>query len=628
MWIAASFLLASPADGQMTLVGRLLWPPMEGSASEVGIGHVLVFGSLPGEGRQPLAFRSWETNPVGWYRLSGPAGSYTLLFAQPGKFMRPAILNNIYTRDGESINLSRSVRPPWDLACMDESAWDRTAAHEYYQPFVARGESVTQVGFKLAHDGVDGPGPGSQDLVVSIHEVKEDGSPSKWPRVGPEISVVDVDCGGAKCYSYSAGFDSGEVKTTAGKTYAVRIAAKADGGKFQPFWHPIVKGEKYLPAYRASLANEFERTQNHLWLAIGGDSDGLLIPYNKRVCKEFNQLTKFSKVWSQTYVAKGRSLAGVVLYAAASGVQPSMNLQRLQVTVRADGPKGELIGISKLAIGNGLYTGDASWGTFGAVYEPDEVMLEPGKTYCLQFESVETAQSLGLGTFANIKGMKSDGRPGFNPYRKHKLDECPQGQAFLDGEPQDFDLDMQVIEYDRAVRRYDLDTTGPRLLKGGEFSRTDNDWKSAWVIPAKYAATSDVALSRGPMGQPLLRLAGKGKKFDAVLAQRVAGLSATETYRVSGGMRANQLPSEQCRTSIGIDPTGQTDDADAASVIWLIKPGATNLFEGFTSEPVRPTKDSVSVFLRLRANDPPGPVPDAEFEVVSMRAVVTAPPRR
>ena len=97
---------AVSAQGQMTLTGRLVWPPFEGSSGEVGIGHVLVFGSPPGSDRQPLAFRSWETNPVGWYRLSGPAGRYTLLFTQPGQSMRPAILNNIYTRDGENINLA------------------------------------------------------------------------------------------------------------------------------------------------------------------------------------------------------------------------------------------------------------------------------------------------------------------------------------------------------------------------------------------------------------------------------------------------------------------------------------------------------------------------------------------
>ena len=177
---------------------------------------------------------------------------------------------------------------------MDESDWDKTAGHEYFQPFVAKGTSITQVGFKLANDGVDGAGPGAQDLVISIHEVKEGEPPEKWARVGPEMPVVDVDCGGAKSYSYSAGFNSGETPTTPGKTYAVRLAAKAKDGMFQPFWHAIQKGEKYLPAIRGTVQGEFEKTGNGLWLTIASDSDRLLIPYNKRVHKEFNQLTKFA----------------------------------------------------------------------------------------------------------------------------------------------------------------------------------------------------------------------------------------------------------------------------------------------------------------------------------------------
>lgn len=446
-------LFATTAGAQMSLTGRLLWPPYDGAKKEVGIGPILVFGALPGPDHPPIAFRSWETNPVGWWKLSGPAGRYTLLFTQPAKFMRPAILNNLSTKDGDNLNLSRIVPTPWDQACLDDSAWDQTACHEYFQPFVARGVSITEVGFKLAHDGIDGAGPGAQDLLLSIHEVKENDPPAKWPRIGPEMPVIDVDCGGAKNYSFSGGFSSGEVPTTPGKTYAVRLAAKNPAGKFQAFWHPIAPNEKYLSAWRAKPAApnspvEFDKTNTHLWLAIASDSDGLLIPYNKRIHKEFNQLTHFAKVWSQTYVAQGHSLAGVILYAATSGVQPSMNLQRLKITVLEDGPTGKPVGVAKLAIGNGLYTGDASWGTFGAAYAPEEVPLTPGHTYCLHFESIETPETLGLGTFANVKGMKSDGKPGFNPYRKHAQDMDQSGHAFLNGtDQQDFSLDMQVIEY-------------------------------------------------------------------------------------------------------------------------------------------------------------------------------------
>lgn len=628
------FLFVAPAvHAQMTLTGRLLWPPLEGSPNEVGIGHVLVFGSLPGADKQPLAFRSWETNPVGWYRLSGPAGRYTLLFSQPGNFMRPAILNNIYTRDGDTINVSRIVRAPWDQACMDDSAWDRTATHEYFQPFVARGSSITQVGFKLAHDGVDGPGPGAQDLVLSIHEVTENAPPAKWARIGPEMPVVDVDCGGAKNYSYSAGFDSGEVPTTLGKKYAVRLTAKTPAGKFQAYWHVIVDGEKYLPAFRAKSAApdqsaEYEETHNHLWMTIASDSDGLVIPYNKRVHKEFSQLTKFARVWSQTYVAKGKSLAGVVIYGAASGVQPSMNLQRLKVTVLEGGPAGKPIGVAKLAIGNGLYTGDASWGNYGAAYEPGEVPLEPGRTYCVQFESIETPHTLGLGTFANIKGMKSDGQPGFNPYRKHPLDTYAHGQAFMNGtDPQDFSLDMQVIEYQREIVHPENALTDPELLKAGTFEE-GTDWKSAWSIPGGKPQSGTIEIAADQDGKRVLRMSAKEKSFDAVIVQRVGGLSRIQSYRLIAQVRANQLPSDQCRTMIGIDSTGQTENGDAPTVLWKMLPDITGEFQNFALPPIRPANDAISIFLRLRANEPPAPPPVAEFGGISVKQIETSPFRQ
>ena len=84
--------------------------------------------------------------------------------------------------------------------------------------------------------------------------------------------------------------------------------------------------------------------------------------------------------------------------------------------VREGGPDGQVVGVEKIGIGNGIYTGDASWGTFGLAYSPGEVPLEPGKTYAIEIESIENYESLH--GYVNIKGMVSDDKPGFNPYKK------------------------------------------------------------------------------------------------------------------------------------------------------------------------------------------------------------------
>jgi hypothetical protein len=181
-------------------------------------------------------------------------------------------------------------------------------------------------------------------------------------------------------------------------------------------------------------------------MSVATDDDELVIPYNKRVHREYGQFAGFGRKWSQTYVAQGSSLAGVVVYAAVGGTQPPLSRQRVAIRVRRGGPAGPVVGVEKVAIGNGNYTGDASWGTFGTVLAPGEVPLVPGSTYAVEIETLETPETLR--GFVNIKGQVSDERPGLNPYRKFPPDAYERGTAYRDGrEPVDFDLDVQIIEF-------------------------------------------------------------------------------------------------------------------------------------------------------------------------------------
>ena len=201
-----------------------------------------------------------------------------------------------------------------------------------------------------------------------------------------------------------------------------------------------------LDCYRIGKEGKAGWQGRKICMAVGSDCDGLLIPYNKRVHKKFVEFGGFDKSWSQTYVAQGRSLASVILFAATSGVQPSIMKQRVRVSVRQGGPGGEIVGTEKIAIGNGNYTGDASWGVFGVSFAPGEVPIEPGKTYAVEFESIENYDTLH--GFVNIKGMVSDDKPGFNPYRKVPPDDYKRGTAYRKcTDKQPFDLDMQIVEY-------------------------------------------------------------------------------------------------------------------------------------------------------------------------------------
>jgi len=430
-------ILADDSPGQAVISGRIRRPTTQKEETAAPLGGIYVFGTQEGQSKLPLVHRSWDAEPMGWYRLAGRPGKYNLLATNPACFTRPIVLQDVHAETGQN---KCDVGFHADYAVFAEGDWDRRPAEAYYQPFIARGRSVTQVGFKLAHDGVDGFGPGSQDFELSICRM-DAGQPKDWQRIGPAVPVPGVDCGGGKNRAWSAGWDSREVALEPGKSYAVCLKARLP---FQAFCEPC--SDAAVCCYRRGAKGAWERSGFRLWMSVATDDDGLVVPYNKRVHREYGEFAGFGHKWSQTYVAQGDSLAGVVLYAAVGGTQPPLGRQRVAIRVRRDGPSGPLVGVEKVALGNGNYTGDASWGVFGAAFVRGEVPLVAGTTYAVEIETLETPETLR--GFVNLKGHASDERPGFNPYRKIPPDKYERGTAYRDGhDPVDFDLDMQIIEF-------------------------------------------------------------------------------------------------------------------------------------------------------------------------------------
>lgn len=617
---------------QVLVTGQILGERTPGSGEELAYSTILCFASLAGGDCESLSFRTWETAPAGWFRLSGPAGRYTILFSNPVHFMRPILRTNVFTRAGERIDLRLS--PRLDYACFAEDSWDVEPASEYFQTFTARGHAVTHVGFKLATDGVDGVGPGSQTVLLSVHR-RGEGSPESWPQVGPTRPVVEVDCGGPKGYHYSAGWLSGEVPIVPGEIYAVRLRPERPGAGLQTFWGAA--GEDLGDCYRVGRgATGFQGKR--MWMAVGTDGDGLLLPYTKTVHHPFHSLTTLARRWSQTWVAQGRGLAGAILYAAVSGRQPPLARQRVVVRVRRGGPEGAVVGTQKIAVGNGNYTGDASWGTFGVAFAPGEVALEPGESYALEFESIESLATLE--GFVNIKGEVSDGRPGFNPYRKHPRDAYPGGTAFLDGkERMDFDLDMQVIEYGRNAPEWGEATTGGNLVSNGgmdEATRAEGGGNpglpASWLSFTRVFGTLVVRHADAYRdGDPVLRVGdgdrkGKGKAVDGGAVQRVDGLRRDATYRLEGRLRASWPVDIERGCHVGYDPTGQVGDPEAATIVWTVLPALHGIYVPFRHGPVRPARDAVSIWLRART-DSACPFPfHADFDDIALRRVPTGVP--
>lgn len=630
--IVSPLLLAMSvaASAQTVMSGRLWQERFPGSTENMPLTAILCFASLDGTGSQASGFRTFETYPAGWYRLSGSAGNYTLAFSNPASFMRPIVMTNVYTQPGDMVD--RHLAPQHDYAIYFEGAWDEKAASDYYQTFVAKGKSITSVGFKVVHDGVDGGGPAGQNLIVSIHR-KGPGAPDKWEQVGPAVTVFNVDSGGAKIYTWSAGWNSGEVPTEPGETYAVRLRPEQPDGTFQAFWRP--NDDKTTDCYRIGADNTGWQGRD-IWMAVGGDSDGLLIPYNKRVHKQFCDYSQGAPKWSQTYVAQGRGLAAVILYVAISGTQPGIYRQRAAIRVRRGGPDGPVVGIEKIAIGNGNYTGDASWGTFGVAFAPGEVPLEPGETYAIEAESIENDETLG--GFVNIKGEPSNMVPGFTPYRKCAPDSYERGTAYLNGkQAMDYDLDMQVIEYEYAAENWSAAVDAENLLANGDMDagelKPDNfdaSHPDAWQRFTIDAGTAYWYLTDGKEAKNrIVRVIGgsiSGQTVDGGYVQRVDGLSHLETYRLSGNVRSSWPVDDQHQCYVGYDPTGQEEDPKADTIVWTTLPEVHGVWVPFMSDPIRPAADAISVWLRGRTTSTADFPFKADFDDFALHRVQTEPP--
>jgi len=274
---------------------------------------------------------------------------------------------------------------------------------------------------------------------------------------------------------------------------------------------------------------------------------------------------------------------------------------------------------------------------FGLAYAPGEVPLTPGETYALEFESLENYETLH--GFVNIKGEVSDERPGFNPYRKHPRDPCAHGTAFKFGrDPQDFDLDLQILEYQSEAPNWAWATEPENLARNGTMEQGrpvpgQPGSPEAWKPFALDPNTAHRHLTEAPAYTNRLArvLAGDARKatVDGGWVQRVDGLEPAHTYRLSARLRASWPVDATHQVRLGLDPTGQDTDPEAPTVVWSPPlPAVHGRWVTHLSEPVRPATNALSLWLRARATgggESFAPF-KADFDDVALRRVRTDPP--
>lgn len=365
----------------------------------------------------------------GYYIISNmPAGDYSILVNRPNVFIGPVVVPDVAIRDGQTLTVNPEL--PIDYSTYITGDWPFTADVNWYQTFTATGAGVRGVSFFLA-------GTSAPDAAVSVLSDNGDPDIRNWTvlATGRDYGINANADGWVR-------FRSGQAPTNPGQRYAVRLTALVRGA-IQPY-----KRNKDANSYQGGRAyNGSGVAQNYdLNVTVFADNDGTRVTMNKR-SEWFGDLRDgyWSTRWAQTFIAGGTSLAGVDVWAAGDGKDGGSCDEKWHFNMgwilREGGPTGRQIGPLKVteaayeSFGNGLH---------GVSYNPGEVPLVRGQTYCIEFY---------------YASGPSCAATGFNPY----IMQIPGDSAHSDSYDGGFsyrwsngswephagdDVNMTIIEYD------------------------------------------------------------------------------------------------------------------------------------------------------------------------------------
>jgi hypothetical protein len=565
-------IMGHPETGFVELYEFDMWLNGEGLTE----GHVRRCGAPPYEG----------TTHNGYCPFDLPPGNYAILLHQPEWFCRPAVVPDITVKPGS--NPDRDVIPAMDYCCVSGTkfgSWEKpglpkpwATAKVFHQTFVAKGTSITHAHFKLA-------GAKAKSARVSIHEVRDGIPPEQWKQVGPER--IDPKIGSLN--DNWVGWRSGDLPTVPGRHYALRVQGQGEAGEndISMVVHHDAAGPGYDngTGYADGVAQKYD-----LYASISSDSDGTVIPYMRVHDVKPGELGG-GGTWSQTWVAKGKALAGIDMLVAWSSEQKGV---KAEIRIHENDPKGKQIGVAKRA--------EAAWwgpgyGFLGAAWQPGEVELQPGKTYCAEFVTIPPYKGYSA-------GVVNDPR---NAY--------PDGNAFRDGKPvPDRDLEMTVVEYAKVEKPRKpapaYEPKGKNLLVNGNFeggvvSESDAADPPGW----KRWKTADTAFWYGKYGRDgsnASRVIGgsiNGTKIDGGFVQAVSGLKSNKRYCLSGWTNSSALTDKRYLSAVGYDPTGQVTDPKARTITWGLTGRLTGKYEQIVLHDIQPQGDSISVWTRGHNQD-------------------------
>jgi hypothetical protein len=423
-------------------------------------------------------------------------------------------------------------------------------------------------------------GADSPSARISVHKVDTKLPADKWEQVGPER--IDQKVGSLN--DNWVGWRSGEIVTTPGQLYAVRIEGwpRTEPSGLGAVVHRDSLGAGYPggTAYADGVKQPYD-----LHATVSSDSDGTTIPYMRIRDAKPGKFAGWGS-WAQTWVAQGHSMAGADFLVAWTSDMKGV-LAEAQVH-EGDSPAGKPIGVPK--------RGQAAWwgpraGFLGVAWQPGEVPLEPGKTYCIEWRAAGTCKGYSASVVNHPDNM------------------YPKGNAFRDGKPQpNDDLEMTIIEYSKAAptpeRKSAYKPAGKNLLTNGNFEEGTPS-ETPKEIPGWQMWESNKTLfwygAYGRDKSQAARLIGgsiNGTKIDGGFVQKVSGLTSGKSYRLSGWVSMATQVDSKFMSQVGYDSTGQTADPKASTIVWTGTGRSSNRFDQVAIVDIQPKADAVSVWLR------------------------------
>ena len=359
-------------------------------------------------------------DPEGKYSPA-PGGIYSIYINQPEFFTRAKVINNVELIENDPQNVNPDL-DNLDYSCYYKSDWPGGWDSTWYQTFIATGTSINKIAYVFAGADADMSG-----VAVTLLQ-DTGGNVTTWQQ------VEDPKTGGVSRQSGEAwvGYRSGDLPTTPGQRYAVRLVGQGSQRNFSPYWRTD-SGDGYADGQAYDkYGNPLNKDLNIL---VFSDNDGTVIPYMKTT-GGLGGSTWWEWQWGQTFKATGDSLAAVDLWFAHGG---GLNwYMQMTFTVYANppnppNPPSGQVGVTKRGRGAWQAGGTA---LMGICYAPDEVPLVAGQTYYIEMTPYWPPGD-------------PDPPLGYEASRFDRPEDAyPYGHAYANRNPQpDIDLSMTIMEY-------------------------------------------------------------------------------------------------------------------------------------------------------------------------------------